>query len=623
MFIILLLYEFNHFLLLTKNNFTNININEIVYELTYSNSSIINVFILSQNKINIYLEFEAFLISENKQSKLLLKCFKINKKAIKCFSKKYNYINLKIRYFFYYNCLNKCKFLLNNKTIFEDKNKISLIFKPQIYKNQILFKNNKQFIIKKNKTMISSGYIYFTKKNKKILNNLKNGFNKYIDLNNYISAYKTLKEYRSITSYKEAIKKGFHIVDADILFTKDKIPVICHENKLEKISNGKGLLSSKTLKELKQLDFYYDKYKNEKILTFEEFLKFSKDNNIIIDLDLCHLDYKRYFKNTDDYSKIIINIVEKYNMFNSIIFNDGNNIFKLLKLKKFKNDITISISQMNEKKNIEEIKDKFKESKIIIYNMGNLLYGKNINKEAVKFGLSLKNKIKAAKVNDIKFAEKLFSWGVNFITTQYLNPFQLKNEKEEPIKIKCNYLFLKNYSICIIEKDTYLKDNEFYNIYYSDNIYNLYEDININPIGEFKYINTNINHKLYYTCKYINFEEGIIKVIISNILEKGKIIKGIIGPDFDNVANFYLFDFICKGNNRNYLKCLIIKKNKDKLLYKGNYIIYSLENYSFNPDKIKTILNNTKIEKYKIIFYLILIVFLIKIYINFSYKKKN
>ena len=252
--------------------------------------------------------------------------------------------------------------------------------------------------------------------------------------------------------------------------------------------------------------------------------------------------------------------------------------------------------------------------------MGNLLYGKTINKEAVKYGLSLKNKIKAAKVNDINLAEKLFSWGVNFITTQYLNPFQLKNEKEVPIKIKCNYLFLKNYSICIIEKDIYLKDNEFYNIYYSNNIYNFYEDININPIGEFKYINTNINHKLYYICKYINIEEGIIKIIISNILEKGKKIKGILGPDFDNVANYYLFDFICKGNNRNYLKCLIIKENKSKLLYKGNYIIYSLENYSFNADKIKPIINNTKIEKYIIIFYLILIFLLMFLKL---FKKKH
>ena len=60
------------------------------------------------------------------------------------------------------------------------------------------------------------------------------------------------------------------------------------------------------------------------------------------------------FNNTDVYVKIIIDIVEKYDMFNSIIFNDGNNIFKLLKLKKFKNDIAISISQMNEKKKYRE-----------------------------------------------------------------------------------------------------------------------------------------------------------------------------------------------------------------------------------------------------------------------------
>ena len=114
---------------------------------------------------------------------------------------------------------------------------------------------------------------------------------------------------------------------------------------------------------------------------------------------------------------------------------------------------------------------------------------------------------------------------------------------------------------------------------------------------------------MYYICKYINIEEGIIKIIISNILEKGKKIKGIIGPDFDNVANYYLFDFICKGNNRNYLKCLIIKENKSKLLYKGNYIIYSLENYSFNADKIKPIINNTKIEKYIIFLLLFLKLF--------------
>jgi hypothetical protein len=112
---------------------------------------------------------------------------------------------------------------------------------------------------------------------------------------------------------------------------------------------------------------------------------------------------------------------------------------------------------------------------------------------------------------------------------------------------------------------------------------------------------------LYYICKDLNIQKGIINIIISNKLKKGQIIRGIIGPNFDNVANYYLFDFICKGNNRHYLKCLIVNKNKDKLLYKGNYLIYSLENYSFNPEKLEIFLYNEKKEKYIFFFYIILI----------------
>jgi hypothetical protein len=81
------------------------------------------------------------------------------------------------------------------------------------------------------------------------------------------------------------------------------------------------------------------------------------------------------------------------------------------------------------KKSIEEIKDKFKESKRIIYNMGGLSAGNKINEDAVKYGLSLGKKIKAAKVDNIDFANKIVSYGVNFITTNYLHPFMIKNDK--------------------------------------------------------------------------------------------------------------------------------------------------------------------------------------------------
>ena len=625
MLIQLLIYQFILVFSSNHNRFYNICIDKILYEFDEENSPSINIIILTKEKIQNKFEFNANLISDDGKDQISLKCKNTNEKEIKCPTTQNNFsINLKSKYYFYYNYFNSSKILLNSERIFKDKNKISLIFKPEIYKNISLYKDYKKFSVKLEKGMINSGYLFITRKSKKLLKTPKNGFNKFIEQKNYISSYKSLKEYRSINSYKEAIKLGFHILDADILFTKDKIPVICHETNLKGISNGKGSLNSKTLSELQKLKFYGYKNREENILTFEEFLRFSKENNIIIDLDLCHLDFVEYFNKTDDYVKIIIKEVEKYNMLNSVIFNSGDNINKLLKLKQYKNDIAISISQMNDKKDIENIKDKYNDSKILIYNMGNLLYGKTINYEAVKYGLSLGKKIKAAKVNDRKFADKLFRWGVNYITTQYLYPFQLKNEKEEPIKIKC-ISTLKMLSECEIDKDINLIDNEYYNIYYSNNPFNLYEEINDTPIGEFKYINTNKNRKLYYIDKYINFTEGIIKLIVSHKVKKGELIKGIVGPSYDNVVKYFLFDFICKGNDTYYLNCFIIKDNKDIIELKEEYKIYSLEKYSYNYKEVENIINkmnNNYFEKYKIIVYSILIItiFLLKI-INKSHFK--
>ena len=39
------------------------------------------------------------------------------------------------------------------------------------------------------------------------------------------------------------------------------------------------------------------------------------------------MDFNKYFNKTNEYAKIIIDTVKKYDMFNSIIFNNGNNIF--------------------------------------------------------------------------------------------------------------------------------------------------------------------------------------------------------------------------------------------------------------------------------------------------------
>ena len=567
-------------------------------------------------------EFNSYLKSSNNKYEFLLNCKIINNYLIECFLSKKNILfNIKEKYYFFFNSSDYYNLTFNGQKIFEDKNKKSLIFKPDIPDNQIIYRNNKKIIVKTNNEIVNNGYLYITRQTKKILKRPKDGFHKYIELKNFIS-HAGLSAYRpqsSILAYKEAIRRGFRMVDADIQFTKDKIPVICHGKILDNISNGKGDLTLKTLNELRNFDFGNKNFKNVKIMTFEELLKLCKKHNIIIDLDLCHMDFKKYFKESDEYAQIIIDTVKKYNYFDSIIFNSGHNLEKIIKLKKIKNDITISIDDMNKKENIEKIKDKFKGSKRIIYNMGNLLSGNTIEENTVKYGLSLGHKIKAAKVNNIDFSNKILKWGVNYITTQYLHPFMINNEKEEPIKIKCTSSFSNIFSECKLVTD--LIDNEIYNIYYSENIYNLSEDINEIPIGKFKYLNTNFNNKLFYSIKYINFTKGILQLYISNIIKKKTKLKGVIGPKYDNVAKCYQYNFICMGINKNYVNCKINKNELTKVKYNGNYTVYYLENYSLNKKKIEILNKNKYFDAF--IFYLIIIILIVLFKASYKRNFKN
>ena len=121
--------------------------------------------------------------------------------------------------------------------------------------------------------MLSNGFLYITKKSKKILTQPKNGFNKYIELNNYI--FRGGLTSFTLNAYKEAIRRGYKMVDADILFTKDKIPVVSHGGDLSTISNGTGKLFEKTYDELEKLDFgskINKLYSGETILKFEDLL---------------------------------------------------------------------------------------------------------------------------------------------------------------------------------------------------------------------------------------------------------------------------------------------------------------------------------------------------------------
>ena len=611
-----------------NENMNDLNIASITYELSYDDTSIVKVIIKTYYDLAQNIKFKAYLKTEDELHEHILQCSNEFIDTITCLSSKNITLDTDKKYYFSYNKKNSgSEITFDGEDVFEDENRISLIFSPEIPEGQILYKDNRRFDVKNGNDMVSGGYLYITKKSKKVLQKTKNGFNKNIQLNNFIP-HCGLAGYRpqsTLAAYKEAIRRGYKMVDADLIFTKDKIPVICHGVKLNLVSNGEGDLTQKTLEELEQLDFgsiFDPKYKGEKILKFEDLLKLCKENDIILDLDLGHMNNK--FFETNEYIKIILQLVEKYDMMNSIFINDKRTTV-IEQFKSMKNDISFSICCMNEKESIEKIKSKYNDSKITIYNMGGLTEGRTINESTVKYGLSLGKKVKASKIDDINLANKVVSWGVNFICTNKLHPFLIKNEKEEPIIAVCSLSDTdENTSECEIDDEHNLIDNEIYSIYYSKNIYNISEDIVEEPIGEFKYVDTNLLDELYYEINSFDFKNGRIKLNTSNIVKKGEMIMGKVGPTYDNVAECFIYNFMCYGNNNHLLDCIINKTDPEKVSYEGEYKIYSLEGYSLNADQVYNKLNHQKnVKKFKRIVCIIIIIILVCGIICYLIKWRN
>ena len=570
-----------------EGNPNNINIESISYELTYSNSSVVKVVIKTYDEITYDICFIAYLKSHVEQKYYILNCSNTFYDSIECLSERNVSFNINDKYSFYYN-KTKSKFTFDENEILEDDKQVSLVFKPDINIDDRLYRDNKKFTVETDGKMVGGGYLYVTRKSKDVLNSPKDGFNKYIELNNIIPkvGFHYDIPLSTLAGYKKAIKRGYHIVDAVLRYTSDKVGVISHEEDLEKISNGKGKISSYTYQELLKLDFgsKVDKeYEGEKILSLQILLQLCKEFNVIIDLDLSQLDNEQYFKNNNNtYTYRLLNIIEKYDMFDSVYFSDGPNCENILKLKEFKKDISVSLSNINNKETYEKIKNQFADSKKIVLSVGENISGNALNEDNIKQLSSLGKKIKVGPVDERQYAAKIESWGVNFITSKSLPSFLIDNDKQDPILVRCVPVD-DEHSECEIEDDSMLKDNEWYNVYYSENIYNLSQDIEINPIGDFEYVDTNILDELYYKVNKFSFNRGIINLNLSKELKKGEEIYGIVGPDYNNVPECYKFNFICEGNNSYTVDCQIKKEEQGKIEYKGiNYIIYSLEDYSLN-----------------------------------------
>ena len=157
----------------------------------------------------------------------------------------------------------------------------------------------------------------------------------------------------TMTSFRKALQLGANGIELDLQQTKEGKIVVFHDNKIDKKSNGKGKISDYTYKELLDFDFgswFNLKFKNEKIVLFEDFAKefLSKELTFAIELKQEGIEkdtldiVKKYATHDDIYiTSFNFNALKNVRMIDSNIklswlieekINEDN-VSKLLKIK--------------------------------------------------------------------------------------------------------------------------------------------------------------------------------------------------------------------------------------------------------------------------------------------------
>lgn len=220
----------------------------------------------------------------------------------------------------------------------------------------------------------------------------------------------------TMLAFEKAVEAGCDGIETDVQLTKDNIPVICHDENLDRTTNGQGLIAEYTFEELRSLDAgikFGTEFRGLKIPSLDEFLDYVKDKDLYINLEL-----KNGIILYDNLEDIVINKIYEYKLKKNVILSSFNH-YSMVKCKKI--DSTIKTGLLYEAGLYEpQIYAGYVGTDAVHPQFFSVLH-KTVVDGIKKEGLE----INTYTVNDERYMEVLISLGVDGIITNF--PDKLKS----------------------------------------------------------------------------------------------------------------------------------------------------------------------------------------------------
>jgi len=143
--------------------------------------------------------------------------------------------------------------------------------------------------------------------------------------------FKTVAPENTLPAFGAAIALGAPEIELDVRFTRDGVPVVCHDDRLDRVSNGTGLVQDFTFAELRKLDAgvkFSPHFAGTKIPTFEEVLaKFAR--HAIINLHIKSEGGSAGNTYSAEHFRRIIDLLKTYDQMEHVYLMATSEIMKL------------------------------------------------------------------------------------------------------------------------------------------------------------------------------------------------------------------------------------------------------------------------------------------------------
>jgi len=130
------------------------------------------------------------------------------------------------------------------------------------------------------------------------------------------------------SAFEAAINAKSDMIELDVCLTKDRVPVVIHDQTVERTTDGNGLVSEFTLSDLKKLDagsWFGSAFKGESIPTLEEVLLLIR-GKISVNIEIKPESYEPA-GTSDAIEKQIYTMVENFGMNESVLISSFEHSF--------------------------------------------------------------------------------------------------------------------------------------------------------------------------------------------------------------------------------------------------------------------------------------------------------